>query len=1203
MSGLGALPAHASLPLTYDHMAGRPRHVAPESVALDNNGKVLVADTNSIANATDDRVVKYTSDGTFLDVIAGPGAAPGSLLNPTSVTVAPTGGHNIYVVENGGAVSGLTGATDRVSYFDPTGTYLGTWGNTGSGNGSFSDPQGIAVDSTGNVYVADTGNNRVQKFTSSGGWLASWDSTMGIDNPLEIAIDASDKVWVVDGASVSRYSGTGTLLTSWLSGGATGIDIDSDGNVWVTSTAGVVREYDVTGVLLATLGAGQLSGTPQGLAVASNAVYVADTGNGRVARFALPTGSTSWSVPSVTGLATDGSSLFTADGTDVNTYSLSGTPGTTWASNDAYSTTVDASGNVWVSSVADGVVREYDQTGALLATIGSGILSSPHGISVASATGKLFVADTGNNRIARFVIATGVMDANWTVNGVTGVAVNGSTVYSAAGNFVRPYTTSGSTQTAWASNGATDLTVDGSGNIWVSSSDGVVREYNSSKALLATVGAGTLSAPVGVAVAGGRLYVADTANDAVFRFSFASFDTSWGKYPGAGVEDVPSGIAVDASNNVYVTNKAEDKIQKFDASGAFLLAWGGHGSGNGQLIDPAAIAVAPSGLVYVTDTGNNRIEVFDQSGVYQMQWGSFGTNASLKQMDTPSGIAIDAAGNVYVADLNNHRIEKFGADGAYVNTWGLYGTGDGQFNEPRGIAVDPSGNVWVADSRNNRIQEFTSGGSFLTKWGGSGTGGVSSSSQDGKFSRPYDLDFDAEGSIWVADRNNHRIQRMTTGGIFLSKLGSLGLDIAQFNFPSGIVIDAAGLVSITDSSNNRVQVFIDANGPDTTFTGGPATVTSQTTATFTFTANEPGATFECTIDGGGSGPWSPCTSGVQFPALAEGSHTVYVRATDAGSNVGDPATYDWAVDLTAPTVSIDTSPSSPTKSTGANFTYHSSDANSTYMCSLDGSSPAGCGASYSGTVANGDHTFDVWAIDPAGNQSTNPAEVTWTVDTTPPNVVIDNGPTGYVRTTNASFDFHSADAGATFECHLDSIAYAACTSSADYSGLTAGLHTFYVRATDALGNISAAKTQVWTIDLQDHKPDGWIGVGGKYIGNNVYNSTAANQIKTVKTPAGKTITFAIRVENDGTDTDSYTMLGGGSAKGYTVSYFVGTTDYTNKVTNGTYTFSLASGAYKSLTMKVKVGATGKASWSSLVKVTSGHEPSKLDAVKGIVKRT
>ncbi len=856
-----------------------------------------------------------------------------------------------------------------------------------------------------------------------------------------------------------------------------------------------------------------------------------------------------------------------------------------------------------MSSVADGVVREYDQTGALLTTIGAGILTSPHGVTVSTATGKLFVADTGNNRIARFTIATGALDTSWTVVGVTGVAVNGAVIYAAAGNFVRPYATSGSAQTAWASNGATDVSVDGSGNIWVSSSDGVVREYNSSKALIATIGSGVLSAPVGLAVAGGRLYVADPAADTVYRFSFASFDTAWGEYPGPGVEDAPSGIAVDASNNVYVTSRAGDKIQKFDQTGAFLLDWGSHGSGNGQLIDPAAIAVAPSGLVYVTDTGNNRIEVFDQSGVYQMQWGSFGTNASLKQMDAPSGIAIDAAGNVYVADFGNSRIEKFGAAGAYVTSWGLYGNGDGQFNEPRGLAVDATGNVWVADSKNNRIQEFTSGGAFLAKWGGSGVSGVSSSAADGKFSRPYDLDFDAEGSMWVADRNNHRIQRMTTAGTYLSKLGTQGLDIGQFNFPSGIAVDGAGLVSVADSSNNRVQVFIDANGPDTTFTGGPATVTTQTTATFTFTANEPGATFECTIDGGGAGPWSPCTSGVQFNGVAEGSHTVYVRAADAASNLGDPATYDWAVDLTPPTVSIDTSPSTPTNSTNANVTYHSSDANSTYMCSLDGSTPASCGASYSSTVGNGDHTFDVWAIDAAGNQSTNPAEATWTVDTTPPNVLIDSGPTGYVRTTNASFSFHSGDAGATFECHLDSLAWAACTSPEAYSSLPEGQHTFYVRAIDALGNTSNDKTQVWTIDLQVHKPDVSIGYGGKYVGGNVYNSTATNQIKTVKTPAGKTITFAIRVENDGTDTDSYTMVGGGSAKGYTVSYFVGTSDYTTKVTNGTYTFSLASGAYKSLTMKVKVGSAGKASWSSLVKVTSGHEPSKLDAVKGIIKRT
>ena len=91
--------------MTYDHMAGRPPgtwHRSPSRWTT--TARCWSADTNAIGNATDDRVVKYTSDGDAPHVIAGPGAAPGFLLNPTSVTVAPTGGHNIYVVENGGAV-------------------------------------------------------------------------------------------------------------------------------------------------------------------------------------------------------------------------------------------------------------------------------------------------------------------------------------------------------------------------------------------------------------------------------------------------------------------------------------------------------------------------------------------------------------------------------------------------------------------------------------------------------------------------------------------------------------------------------------------------------------------------------------------------------------------------------------------------------------------------------------------------------------------------------------------------------------------------------------------------------------------------------------------------------------------------------------------------------------------------------------------
>jgi hypothetical protein len=218
-------------------------------------------------------------------------------------------------------------------------------------------------------------------------------------------------------------------------------------------------------------------------------------------------------------------------------------------------------------------------------------------------------------------------------------------------------------------------------------------------------------------------------------------------------------------------------------------------------------------------------------------------------------------------------------------------------------------------------------------------------------------------------------------------------------------------------------------------------------------------------------------------------------------------------------------------------------------------------------------------------------------------VHIQSGPNGFSSHVDATFTFDSPEGTATFECHLDGTAYAPCTSPITYNDLAVGQHTFYVRGKDTFGNPSADKTQTWTIDKSDHKPDAWIGFASKYVGNNVYNTTGSNQTKTEKTIPGKTLSFSLRVENDGTDTDTYTLKGAGSATGYTVSYFYGTIDYTNKVTSGTYSFSLAPGAYKSLSMKVKVTSKGKNAWSGLIEVTSGHDPSKQDDVKAAIKRT
>jgi len=119
-------------------------------------------------------------------------------------------------------------------------------------------------------------------------------------------------------------------------------------------------------------------------------------------------------------------------------------------------------------------------------------------------------------------------------------------------------------------------------------------------------------------------------------------------------------------------------------------------------------------------------------------------------------------GSVYVTEESEHRIKKFTSAGVFVTKWGTrragiaQGSGDGQFDSPDGVAVAPDGSVYVADRYDNRIQKFTSEGVFVTKWGTYGTG-------HGQFSWPNDVAVAPDGSVYVADTGNHRIQRFKVG--------------------------------------------------------------------------------------------------------------------------------------------------------------------------------------------------------------------------------------------------------------------------------------------------------------------------------------------------------------------------------------------------------------------------------------------------------
>jgi len=270
--------------------------------------------------------------------------------------------------------------------------------------------------------------------------------------------------------------------------------------------------------------------------------------------------------------------------------------------------------------------------------------------------------------------------------------------------------------------------------------------------------------------------------------------------------------------------------------------------------------------------------------------------------------------------------------------------------------------------------------------------------------------------------------------------------------------DAAGNESVAASYTWTVDITAPV-AP--TITAHPPDPSSSADASFGFEAGQQ-VNFECRLDGGG---FSACTSPHGYFALADGSHTFRVRAIDAAGNTGPETTYTWTINTVAPPApTITSSPPNPSGSTSASFAFTGSPAGVSFLCRLDAGGFTACTSpkSYSG-LAEGSHTFQVKARDAAGNESV-PTSYTWVIDTTPPAPpVINSTPPNPSNETSPSFGFNG-EAGATFQCELDTGGFSSCTSPRSYSGLADGSHTFRVRATDAAGNTGAATTHTWVID-------------------------------------------------------------------------------------------------------------------------------------------
>ena len=256
---------------------------------------------------------------------------------------------------------------------------------------------------------------------------------------------------------------------------------------------------------------------------------------------------------------------------------------------------------------------------------------------------------------------------------------------------------------------------------------------------------------------------------------------------------------------------------------------------------PEGVAVDGSGNVYVADTGNHMIRKISAAGVVSTAAGSPGSTGSTDgtrsaaRFNTPDGVAADGSGNVYVADTRNHTIRKISAAGVVTTlagTAGSTGSTDGtgsaaRFKHPRGVAVDDSGNVYVADRDNSTIRKISAAGVVTTLAGTAGSGGsTDGTGSAARFNQPRGVAVDSTGNIYVADTSNQTIRKISAAGVVTTLAGTAGTSgsadgtgsAARFKNPRGVAVDASGNVYVADSNNETIRK-ISAAGAVTTLAG------------------------------------------------------------------------------------------------------------------------------------------------------------------------------------------------------------------------------------------------------------------------------------------------------------------------------------------------------------------------------------------------
>lgn len=793
----------------------------PQGIAITQTGRVVVVEGNrpaqeirfgapQIATVTPTRIsnrggelITITGSNFAPDtaVIIGGAIAPGVRIENTQritfvAPVAPSG-RTTLSVQNRGGIAQTSLIVDPAPAAALARGYITTiaGGSTFAGDGSLArlasiaPPWGVAVDTVGNVFVAETALHRVRRIQGS-----------------------TNIINTVAGSGQSGFDGDGRLALGAALNNPVGIAVDPAGNLFISDTSNDrIRKVDGATGLISTLAGNGLKGfagdngpaaeaslfDPFGIAVdAAGNVYIADTANSRIRKVAAGT-------RKITTVAGNGQKRFSGDDGLATSASL----------NFPQGVAVDGDGNIYIADTFNFRIRKVSATTGLITTIAgngqrgfsgdngqavSASIDYAYGLNVDS-VGNIFIVDTFNERIRR-------------VDAITGV------ITTVAGNGQRGFLGDGGPATSAALMDPVAVSIDAAGHLYIDDTFNFrVRKVDARTGIITTVaGSGSQAVPGDNGPA-----------------TLASLT-------------LPSDVALDRSNNIFIADTFNQQIRRVDASTGTINVFAGNGqkgfSGDNGLAsaaslnDPLGVAVDSDGNLLIADTDNNRIRkvsvatglIVTIAGNGQAAFSGDNGSAVLAALQSPAGLTLDNAGNIYFADTLNDRIRKISAGTGIITT--VAGNGGRGFSgdnvpatsaslaKPSSVVVDAAGNLYIADTANYRIRKVAADTGIITTVAGTGARGFTGDNgpaTSATLSEPYDVALDRSGNLLIADSSNHLIRRVNLSTRVITTIAGTGVagfsgdngpaTSARLNNPRAVAVDSFGNIVIADWFNGRIR--------------------------------------------------------------------------------------------------------------------------------------------------------------------------------------------------------------------------------------------------------------------------------------------------------------------------------------------------------------------------------------------------------------